>query len=72
MRPAWEPGEGQHLGLGCVHYSVGGPDVWELIRDLQRWPGEGMQRVERMIAAQCLADDDPCVVVVLMRKANHP
>ena len=25
---------------------VGGPDVWEVIRDLQRVPGRGMERVE--------------------------
>ena len=25
---------------------VGGPDVWEVIRDLQRAPGRGMERVE--------------------------
>ena len=27
---------------------VGGPDVWEVIRDLRRWPGRGMERVERL------------------------
>lgn len=27
---------------------VGGPDVWEVIRDLRHWPGRGMERVERL------------------------
>ena len=27
---------------------VGGPDVWEVIRDLQRAPGRGMERVEHL------------------------
>ena len=27
---------------------VGGPDVWEVVRDLRRWPGRGMERVERL------------------------
>ncbi|MDE0269013.1 MAG: hypothetical protein OXI96_08265 [Acidimicrobiaceae bacterium] len=30
---------------------VGGPDVWEVIRDLRCWPGRGMQRIE------CLAKE---------------
>ena len=30
---------------------VGGPDVWEVIRDLRRWPGRGMERVERLAEA---------------------
>ena len=29
---------------------VGGPDVWEVIRDLRRGPGRGMERVERLAA----------------------
>lgn len=27
---------------------LGGPDVWEVIRDLRHWPGRGMERVERL------------------------
>lgn len=27
---------------------LGGPDVWEVIRDLRHWPGKGMERVERL------------------------
>ena len=27
---------------------MGGPDVWEVIRDLRHWPGRGMERVERL------------------------
>lgn len=27
---------------------VGGPDVWEVIRDLRSWPGRGMERVESL------------------------
>ena len=27
---------------------VGGPDVWEVIRDLRHWPGRGMDRVKRL------------------------
>lgn len=27
---------------------VGGPDVWEVIRDLRHWPGQGMERIERL------------------------
>ena len=27
---------------------VGGPDVWEVIRDLRHWPGRGAERVERL------------------------
>ena len=27
---------------------VGGPDVWEVIRDLRHGPGRGMERVERL------------------------
>ena len=27
---------------------VGGPDVWEVIRDLRHWPGRGMERVEHL------------------------
>ena len=27
---------------------IGGPDVWEVIRDLRHWPGRGMERVERL------------------------
>lgn len=27
---------------------LGGPDVWEVIRDLRQWPGKGMERVERL------------------------
>ena len=42
----YRPGPtGRRAGL------VGGPDVWEVIRDLRHWPGRGMERVER------LADD---------------
>ena len=29
---------------------VGGPDVWEVVRDLRRGPGRGMERVERLAA----------------------
>ncbi len=27
---------------------LGGPDVWEVIRDLRHWPGKGMERVDRL------------------------
>ncbi|MCY4135098.1 MAG: hypothetical protein OXG30_09320 [bacterium] len=27
---------------------VGGPDVWEVIRDLRGWSGRGMDRIERL------------------------
>ncbi|WP_420433501.1 hypothetical protein [Candidatus Poriferisocius sp.] len=39
----YRPGPtGRRAGL------VGGPDVWEVIRDLRHWPGRGMERVERL------------------------
>ena len=39
----YRPGPtGQRAGL------VGGPDVWEIIRDLRGWPGRGMERIERL------------------------
>ena len=39
----YRPGPtGRRAGL------VGGPDVWEVIRDLQHWPGRGMERIERL------------------------
>ncbi len=39
----YRPGPtGRRAGL------VGGPDVWEVIRDLRNWPGRGMERVERL------------------------
>lgn len=37
----YRPGPtGRRAGL------VGGPDVWEVIRDLRGWPGRGMKRIE--------------------------
>ncbi|WP_419918885.1 hypothetical protein [Candidatus Poriferisocius sp.] len=27
---------------------VGGPDVWEVIRDLRQWPGKGMARIDSL------------------------
>ncbi len=39
----YRPGPtGRRAGL------VGGPDVWEVIRDLRAWPGRGMERIERI------------------------
>jgi len=39
----YRPGPtGRRAGL------VGGPDVWEVIRDLRRWPGQGMERIESL------------------------
>lgn len=39
----YRPGPtGRRAGL------VGGPDVWEIIRDLRGWPGRGMERIERL------------------------
>lgn len=29
---------------------IGGPDVWEIIRDLRQAPGKGMKRIERVAA----------------------
>lgn len=29
---------------------VGGPDVWEIVRDLRHTPGRGMKRVENLAA----------------------
>jgi len=42
-RVVYRPGPtGRRAGL------VGGPDVWEIIRDLRGWPGRGMERIERL------------------------
>ncbi len=42
-RVVYRPGPtGRRAGL------VGGPDVWEVIRDLRGWPGRGMERIERL------------------------
>ncbi len=39
----YRPGPtGRRAGL------VGGPDVWEIIRDLRGLPGRGMERIERI------------------------
>ena len=39
----YRPGPtGRRAGL------VGGPDVWEVIRDLRGWSGRGMERIERI------------------------
>ena len=39
----YRPGPtGRRAGL------VGGPDVWEIIRDLRDWSGRGMERIERI------------------------
>lgn len=39
----YRPGPtGRRAGL------VGGPDVWEVIRDLRGWSGRGMERIERL------------------------
>ena len=39
----YRPGPtGRRAGL------VGGPDVWEIIRDLRGWSGRGMERIERL------------------------
>ena len=39
----YRPGPtGRRAGL------VGGPDVWEVIRDLQGWSGRGMERIKRL------------------------
>ena len=36
----YRPGPtGRRAGL------VGGPDVWEVIRDLRSWPSQGMERI---------------------------
>ena len=34
---------------------VGGPDVWEVVRDLAAAPGRGMDRVENVVAETGLA-----------------
>ena len=34
---------------------VGGPDVWEVVRDLRHAPGRGMKRVENLAAETGLA-----------------
>ena len=33
---------------------MGGPDVWEVARDLAHAPGQGMERVENLAAEVCL------------------
>ena len=35
---------------------VGGPDVWEVVRDLAAAPGRGMDRVENLVAETGLAE----------------
>lgn len=36
--------------LGRRAALVGGPDVWEVVRDLAAVPGQGMDRVEKLVA----------------------
>lgn len=36
--------------LGRRAALVGGPDVWEVVRDLAAAPGRGMERVENLVA----------------------
>lgn len=36
---------------------VGGPDLWEIVRDLRHAPGQGMDRVEQLAAEIALTAD---------------
>lgn len=36
---------------------LGGPDLWEVVRDLKHTPGRGMRRIERLAEATGIAAD---------------